>query len=150
MNLSQQSDQSVKVRPARESRRSFWLQYLSLFSSLGTLLCCALPSVLVLFGLGATVASVLSSAPWLVALSRHKNWTFAIAGLLIASNFVYVYGVAPRLRTRTEQCAPGEEACVATARISTAVLWVSAAVYVIGFFVAYVLGPIFVWIDRSG
>jgi mercuric ion transport protein len=36
--------------------RSGALSYLSLFTSLGTLLCCALPSLLVLFGLGATVA----------------------------------------------------------------------------------------------
>lgn len=34
------------------------LGYLSLFTSLGTLLCCALPSLLVALGLGATVASV--------------------------------------------------------------------------------------------
>src|SRR5438445_9541312 len=118
------------------------LGYLSLFTSLGTLLCCALPALLVLLGLGATVASVVSAAPWLVALSRHKNWTFAIAGLLIAGNFVYVYVLAPRLRAHSEQCAPGEEACVVAGRISTAVLWASAAVYAVGFFVAYVLGPI--------
>src|SRR5713226_4111981 len=31
-----------------------FLSYLSLFSSVGTLLCCALPSLLVLAGLGAT------------------------------------------------------------------------------------------------
>src|SRR5438067_6083480 len=150
MSLSQRSEQSAALTPARVPRRSFWLQYLSLFSSVGTLLCCALPSLLVLFGLGATVASVLSAAPWLVTLSRHKNWTFAIAGLLIAGNFVYVYALAPRLRAQTEQCAPGEEACAAAGRISTAVLWASAAVYAVGFFVAYVLGPIFVWLDHSG
>lgn len=34
------------------------LTYFSLFTSLSTLLCCALPSLLVLVGLGATVASV--------------------------------------------------------------------------------------------
>ena len=72
--------------------------YLSLFTSFGTLLCCALPSLLVLFGLGATVASFLSAAPWLVTLSRHKVWVFSGAGVLIAANFVYVYTVAPHLR----------------------------------------------------
>src|SRR5437016_11513304 len=72
------------------------LGYLSLFTSLGTLLCCALPALLVLVGLGATVASVVSSAPWLITLSRHKNWTFAIAGLLITANFFYVFLVASR------------------------------------------------------
>src|SRR5215831_14668642 len=84
------------------------LSYLSLFTSLGTLLCCALPSLLVLFGLGATVASVLSEAPWLVALSHHKNWVFLVAGVLISGNFIYVYAVAPRLQARTGACDPSD------------------------------------------
>ncbi len=39
------------------------LGYLSLFSSLGTLLCCALPALFVLLGLGATVASICRPRP---------------------------------------------------------------------------------------
>src|SRR6266478_1144537 len=81
------------------------LGYLSLFTSLGTVLCCALPALLVLVGLGATVASVVvSSAPWLITLSRHKSWTFAVAGLLITANFFYVFLIAPRLRATTQTC----------------------------------------------
>src|SRR5689334_4003148 len=86
--------------------RSGALSYLSLFTSMGTLLCCALPSLLVLFGLGATVASVLSEAPWLVSLSHHKNGVFVTAGLLIGSNLLYVYVVAPRLQARAGTCDP--------------------------------------------
>src|SRR5881394_1409305 len=82
--------------------------YLSLFTSVGTLLCCALPSLLVLFGLGATVASVLSEAPWLVAMSHHKNWVFLVAGVLISGNFVYLYALAPRLQARTGACDPND------------------------------------------
>src|SRR3954470_255221 len=82
------------------------LSYLSLFTSLSTLLCCALPSLLVLFGLGATVASVLSEAPWLVAMSHHKHWVFIIAAVLISSNFVYVYALAPKLQMRNGACDP--------------------------------------------
>lgn len=52
------------VEAARENR--LYLSVLSLFASLGTLVCCALPSLFVLLGLGATLASLLSSAPWLV------------------------------------------------------------------------------------
>jgi uncharacterized BrkB/YihY/UPF0761 family membrane protein len=78
--------------------RSALLSYLSLFCSLGTLLCCALPSLLVLLGMGATVASALSALPWLVTLSHHKNWIFAISGLLIGGNFVYLYVVAPNFK----------------------------------------------------
>lgn len=128
-------------------RGPFWLQYLSLFTSVGTLLCCALPSVLVLFGLGATVASVLSAAPWLVTLSRHKAWTFAVAGVLIALNIVYAYKVAPRLRAQA--CEVGDDACASASRLSMTVLWVSVVLYGIGVVVAYLLGPIFVWLDNS-
>ena len=68
------------VEVTRRTRsRSGLLRYLSLFTSLGTLLCCALPSVLVLLGLGATVATVPSSVPWLVKLSHHKVWVLVLA-----------------------------------------------------------------------
>jgi hypothetical protein len=117
--------------------------YVSLFTSFGTLLCCALPSVLVLLGLGATVASFLSAVPFLVTMSRHKVWVFAISGGLIALSFVNLYLVAPRLKMRAEACAPGEEsACEVTSRLSRVVLWISASIYAVGFFVAFALGPI--------
>ena len=119
------------------------LGYLSLFTSLGTLLCCALPALLVLVGLGATVASVVSSAPWLITLSRHKNWTFAIAGLLITANFFYVFLVAPRLRATTQTCPVDQpSACGNASRMSRWILWFSAGIYLVGFFSAYLLGPI--------
>lgn len=124
------------------------LSYPSLFTSLGTLLCCALPSLLVLVGLGATVASVLSEAPWLVALSHHKNWVFLVAGLLIFGNFGYVYALAPRLQARSGACDPTDPAACRTAgRVSRFVLWCSAVLYLIGCFSAYLLGPILMHFD---
>src|ERR1700685_4196059 len=84
--------------PLQRARRAALLNYFSLFSSCSTLICCALPSVLVLLGMGTTVASLLSAAPWLVSLSRHKIWTFSIAGTLIALSFLVTYLIAPRLR----------------------------------------------------
>jgi len=126
--------------------KSSFLSYLSLFSSVGTLLCCALPSLLVLAGLGATVASTLSAFPWLVALSRHKSWTFAISGLMIAASFVYTYYVGPRLRARA--CDPqNPEACEVASRFSKAVLWISAGLFLAGFFVAFLLGPLLTRLD---
>jgi mercuric ion transport protein len=121
--------------------RSGLLSYVSLFTSLGTLLCCALPSLLVLVGLGATVASFLSAVPWLVTLSHKKNWVFIVSGVLIVSNFVYTYVLAPRLQMRGGACpidAPG--ACIPVSRTSRAMLWISAAVYCCGVFTAYLLG----------
>jgi len=128
---------------------SAWLSYFSLFSSLGTLLCCALPSLLVLAGLGASVASTLSALPWLVTLSRHKPWTFGVSGVLIAASFARLYYVEPRLQMRGGAC-PLErpEGCEVASRFSSVVLWISAILYVVGFFVAFLLGPILSRIDR--
>lgn len=44
----------------------------TLFLSTGTLLCCALPILLVSLSLGAAVAATIDTAPWLVTLSQHK------------------------------------------------------------------------------
>lgn len=139
--------QSIET-PASPRTRSGALSYLSLFSSVGTLLCCALPSLFVLFGLGATVASVLSEAPWLVTMSHHKNWVFIVAGLLISCNFVYIYAVAPALQARRGACDPMDRsACQTASRFSRIVLGCSAALYLLGVFSAYLLGPILIRFD---
>jgi hypothetical protein len=137
------------TRPSPPPRvRSGVLNYLSLFTSIGTLLCCALPSLLVLFGLGATVASALSAAPWLVTMSHHKHWVFVAAGLMIAGNFVYVYGIAPKLQAKSGACDPKDPAaCQTASRFSRIVLWCSAGLYMIGCFTAYLLGPILMRFD---
>jgi mercuric ion transport protein len=115
---------------------------------MGTLACCALPSLFVLFGFGATVASLLSAAPWLVALSRHKSWFFGLSALLVAGNFFYVYRVVPRLLVERGTCPAGDsEACARVTRTSRVVLWLSAAVLSIGFFVAYLLPMILERLD---
>jgi mercuric ion transport protein len=134
--------------PVHRAKRAALLNYFSLFSSFSTLICCALPSVLVLLGMGTTVASLLSAAPWLVSLSRHKIWTFAIAGVLIAMSFVMTYAVAPRLR-KGEVCdADDPTTCGEVSKISRAILWGSAIIWLCGFFVAYLLGPILERMDR--
>lgn len=136
----------VSTAPPR--LRSGALSYVSLFTSLSTLLCCALPSLFVLFGLGATVASVLSEAPWLVTMSHHKHGVFLMAGLLIAGNFVYVYRIAPRLQAKQGACDPNDPgACQTASRFSRFVLWCSAVLYLIGCFTAYLLGPILIRFD---
>src|SRR5450432_1554697 len=122
------------------------LSYFSLFTSVGTLLCCALPSLLVLAGLGASVASTLSALPWLVALSRHKQWTFVISGMLIGLSFLNMHYLAPRLKAQV--CSPDNpSACEKVSSFSRTLLWISAAIYAAGFFFAYLLGPILTKLD---
>jgi mercuric ion transport protein len=139
---------SISSTPLQRGRRAALLNYFSLFSSFSTLICCALPSVLVLLGMGTTVASLLSAAPWLVSLSRHKIWTFSIAGVLISLSFVVTYFIAPRLR-QGERCdADDPTTCGEVSKISRVLLWGSAVLWSCGFFVAYLLGPILERMDR--
>jgi mercuric ion transport protein len=137
----------MKMATIQNKGTSGFLSYFSLFSSVGTLLCCALPSVLVLAGLGTSVASMLSALPWLVALSHHKIWTFVTSGVLMGASFVNMYWFAPRLRARS--CSPENRgACEEASRLSKMALWFSAILYATGFFVAFVLGPILARLDR--
>ena len=130
-------------RMGKANRAGGALAYLSLFTSLSTLLCCALPSFFVLLGLSATVVSVVSAAPWLIWLSRNKDWTFAIAGLLIAANFAYLFYLEPGLQAASEVCPVDRPSpCGAAKGLSRWILWVSACVYLVGAFSAYLLGPI--------
>jgi hypothetical protein len=136
------------LAPERRAKRAAVLNYFSLFGSFSTLICCALPSVLVLLGMGTAVASLLSAAPWLVSLSRHKVWTFSIAGLLIACSFVMTYVIAPRMREGEACDADDPSTCGEVSKLSRVLLWGSAIIYGGGFFVAYLLGPILESLDR--
>ena len=131
----------------RTKRRGRFLGYLSLFTSMGTLVCCALPSLFILFGLGAAVASTLSQFPWLVSLSRHKSWVFAVSGILIVAGLIQIYFVSPKLRGSAEACAVDDPSCDTAARITKICLWFSAAIYAVGAFTAFALGPILGWLD---
>ena len=116
------------------------LSALSLFTSLSTLLCCALPALLVTLGAGATLAGLVSSAPWLVFLSKFKIWTFSIAGGLLL-----LAGVM-RWQARNAPCpidAEQARACGRLRKISGWIYWCSVALYTTGFFFAFLAVEIF-------
>jgi hypothetical protein len=52
---------------------------LSLVFCSGTLICCALPALLVLLGAGSVLATLLSWVPGVVLLSEHKGLVFLLA-----------------------------------------------------------------------
>jgi len=116
------------------------LPTLSLFTSVGTLLCCALPALFVTLGAGAALAGLVSSAPWLVALSKYKVWTFSISGLMI------LFAGFMRWKSRNAPCPidPVQaRACMRLRRISAWVYWLSVAVWCVGFFFAFLAVHIF-------
>jgi hypothetical protein len=112
--------------------------YLALFTSTGTLLCCALPSALAAVAGGSAVVSLVSTVPWLVPLSRHKEWIFLGAGLMLVLTAFLIYRP-----TGTVACSvTGGEGCAVAGRVTTITFWASASIYVIGTFFAYGLLPL--------
>jgi len=112
---------------------------LSLVASTSTLLCCALPALLVTLGLGASLAGFVSAAPWLVALSKYKIWLFAGSGVLLL--------LAGLMRRRAAHLpcpadAAQAQACARLRRVSGAMLGLSAAIWAVGFFFAFLAADI--------
>ncbi|HVA67094.1 MAG TPA: hypothetical protein VNK24_09265 [Elusimicrobiota bacterium] len=122
----------------KETLHDKFVAVLSLFTSMGTLLCCALPVTISVIAGGAAVGGLISDFPWLVSVSRHKLWIFWIAGLLILLNGVLI------LRPQgTLACAiTGGKGCAVAGKFNKAMFWGSLAVYAVGFFFAFLLGPI--------
>jgi len=118
------------------------LSILSLFTSFSTLICCALPALLVTLGLGAVLAGIFSSFPFIGTLSNYKEWTFVIAASLIGLNFFLIY----RKRKEDEDCEIPSEAqetsCDTASRWSKRILWISAIMLFVGLFMAYLALPI--------
>lgn len=111
---------------------------LALFTSTGTLLCCALPSALAAVAGGSAVVSLVSAVPWLVPLSKAKEWIFLGAGLMIALSAFLTF----RPKGTVACTIAGGKGCRVASRFQKAMFWISAGVYGIGVFFAYGLLPV--------
>ena len=111
-----------------------WSWFL-LFTTSGTLICCAIPITLVSFGMGATVASMASNIPWLVTLSMYKGWMFSISGALIALSAWFVYRPRRSCPTDPELATVCERADTWNRRF----IWFSGGMWVIGAVAAFAL-----------
>ena len=111
------------------------LSLLSLFSSGGTLICCALPALLVSLGAGAVMASVVSSVPQIVWFSEHKLGVFIFAGVMLSiSGFL-------QWKARSLPCPSDKELaelCNKTRVNSLRIYIFSVSVFLIGGFMAFV------------
>jgi hypothetical protein len=113
------------------SLKQIVLPTLTLFGSFSTLLCCALPALLVSLGAGAIMVGLVSAAPQLVWLSAHKKFLFAAAGILLALSG----GSTWLARNAPCPADPAQAAaCRKLRRVSSAIFAVSAAMYAVGFF----------------
>lgn len=116
------------------------LPFVSLFLSLGTLVCCAIPALLVALGLGATLAATISAFPQIVWLSEHKGFVFGAAGTLLTA------AVLAQRSTQQVSCPTDAElgaACKSSRRAFGPLLGLSCLLYLTGAFFAF-LAPL-IW-----
>jgi hypothetical protein len=110
-------------------RAGAWSSLAALFASSGTLVCCALPALLVSLGAGAVLSSLVSAVPQLVWLSEHKTLVFGVAAGLLA-----VAGTL-QWRGRFAPCPTdpaSRDACLRTRAVSRRVYFASVALFAVG------------------
>ena len=110
------------------------LNYFTLFGSLSTLICCALPALLVSLGLGAVLAGLASNVPALIWVSENKIGVFIFSGAMLFINGLILWG------NRNAPCPTDpqlREACTKGRKLSLNLYYASLGVYLIGFLFAY-------------
>jgi hypothetical protein len=119
----------------RQTRGSLWSSVATLFATSSTLVCCAIPALLVTLGAGAALSSLVSVFPQVVWLSEHKEALFALSGAALAlSGWV-------QWRNRTAPCPVdprSRDACLRTRKVSRRVYFVSLGFYALGGWFAFV------------
>ena len=118
------------------SRSGLWTWLASLLASSGTLICCAIPALLVALGAGAALASLVTAFPQLVWISEHKTALFVLAGVML------VVSGTLQWRNRTAPCptdAALRNACMKTRKFSAVISGLSVIAYLVGGWFAFVL-----------
>jgi len=113
--------------------------WIILFTSAGTLLCCALPIMLVSLGMGAVVAAMASNIPFLITLSLYKTWMFTGSGFLLLLGGWLLYH--PGRTCPTDPVLA--ELCTKAHIWNSWLYWVSVGIWCVGFFFAYIAEYLF-------
>jgi len=115
--------------------------WLVLFTSSTTLVCCALPILLVSLGLGAASASLFASVPFLVTLAQYKTWVFAASGIVLAVTAWLLYRpgrVCPADPELADQCNKAH-------RWNLRFFGAASLMWLVGFAAAYLALPVYLW-----
>jgi hypothetical protein len=134
---------AASLEPLPSQSKPLWSSVLSLFASSSTLVCCALPALLVSLGAGAALSSLVSVFPQIVWLSEHKLPLFAFATAMM------VGGGWLQWKNRTAPCPVDpalRDACLKTRKLSLRMYGVSVLVLLVGAWFAFV-AP---WLAQSG
>ena len=111
------------------------ITFFSFFASTGTIVCCALPALLVALGAGASLSSFLGAFPEIIWISQYKDFVF-----LFAFIFILFAGIA-QLKARNFPCPANKELaykCNKSRKISLYVYLFSVMLLSIGFIITFI------------
>ena len=127
------------MNPNKESdviKSNKLVHYLTLFASSGTIICCALPVLLVSIGAGAALSSLISVFPQLVILSIYKIPIFIGAFIMLIISGIIQYFV------RSLPCPTDKKLainCIQTRKASLIIYFISLGIFSIGLLFAFIL-----------
>jgi len=112
------------------------VNYLALFTSTGTIFCCALPALLVSIGAGAALSSLISIFPQLIIFSIYKIPIFIGASMMLIISGIIQY------RTRSLPCPADKkqaDACIRTRKVSMIIYFTSVGIFIVGLLFALII-----------
>ena len=108
--------------------------HLGLFTSMSTLLCCALPALLVSLGMGASMITLTNAIPQITWIGENKIYVFSFAFIMLTASSIFTYKnrnapcpIDPKLR----------DACLRGRKYSKYVLILGWICLSVGFFFAF-------------
>ena len=107
---------------------------LALFTSTATLICCALPALLVMMGMGAVWSGVIGTVPGITWFGANKTLVFGVTAIVLAASGAWQW------HARTLPCPADPvqaRACTRLRRISWTLWGASVAAFAIGGFFAF-------------
>lgn len=126
----------MRVNPQIESlKKVLAVNWLVLFTSSATLLCCAIPALLVSLGLGAVLIGLLSNVPQLIWISEHKPLVFGIAGSLLLLAGLMQWRSSKLPCPADKQLA---QACMKARKMSNVIYGISLLFFAVGSWFAFV------------
>lgn len=118
-----------------EVKTPFFSSLVTLFASSSTLVCCAIPALLVSLGAGAALASLVAVFPQIVWVSENKELVFLISTVLM------VIGGIVQWRNRFAPCPIDpklRQACLRTRKVSLTIYLISLVLLMIGGWFAFI------------
>ncbi len=129
---------STVVAVGKSLYKPGWLAGTTLFAASTTLVCCALPILLVSLGLGAVVANIFYQVPAILFLAEYKNWTLLLSLLFLLILAWVIW--------RPNQACPANpdlaEVCRKARRWNKRAFWLSVTLWGTSVFFSYLILPL--------